>query len=272
MRDAAPGDHPVQRAGPDDLVGAGLVRWAFTTTHMDHYQPLSWLTWGAVARIFGLEPHHFHALSLLTHALVVALIYLTAVRLMDRRGVPENRARIGAAIAALVFGVHPLRVEPVAWASAFPYLAALACALLATLAYETSRAWAAVAFFAVSLLFRPIAFGLPLVLMALDRFPRRERLGGGRTRSGAVPIHMVPFFALAIAGVGLRYLFELNVERRVVSELTVDLNDLIGATAFAADGHLEVREYGHHGGVKDAFKRYLTEALRAAGVPRHRER
>lgn len=47
--------------------------------------------------------------------------------------------------------------------------------------------------------------------------------------------------ALAIAGVGLRYLFELNVERRVVSELTVDLNDLIGATAFAADGHLEVR-------------------------------
>ncbi|RUW33727.1 MULTISPECIES: sensor histidine kinase KdpD [unclassified Mesorhizobium] len=46
--------------------------------------------------------------------------------------------------------------------------------------------------------------------------------------------------ALAIAGVGLRYLFELNVERRVVSELTVDLNDLIGATSFAADGRLSV--------------------------------
>ncbi|ETA71276.1 MULTISPECIES: sensor histidine kinase [Mesorhizobium] len=47
--------------------------------------------------------------------------------------------------------------------------------------------------------------------------------------------------ALAIAGVGLRYLFELNVERRVVSELTVDLNDLIGATSFAADGRLSVQ-------------------------------
>lgn len=46
--------------------------------------------------------------------------------------------------------------------------------------------------------------------------------------------------ALAIAGVGLRYLFELNVERRVVSELTVDLNELIGATRFAADGRLSV--------------------------------
>jgi signal transduction histidine kinase len=46
--------------------------------------------------------------------------------------------------------------------------------------------------------------------------------------------------ALAIAGAGLRYLFELNVERRIVSELTVDLNDLIGATTFAADGRLSV--------------------------------
>jgi len=46
--------------------------------------------------------------------------------------------------------------------------------------------------------------------------------------------------ALAIAGAGLRYLFELHVERRVVSELTVDLNELIGATTFAADGHLSV--------------------------------
>ncbi len=46
--------------------------------------------------------------------------------------------------------------------------------------------------------------------------------------------------ALAIAGVGLRYLFELNVERRIVGELTADLNELIGATSFAADGRLSV--------------------------------
>ncbi|OQM74642.1 sensor histidine kinase [Manganibacter manganicus] len=47
--------------------------------------------------------------------------------------------------------------------------------------------------------------------------------------------------ALAIAGLGLRYLFELNVERRVVSELTVDLNDLIGATTYGLDGRLSVQ-------------------------------
>jgi signal transduction histidine kinase len=46
--------------------------------------------------------------------------------------------------------------------------------------------------------------------------------------------------ALALAGVGLRYLFERHVERRVEAELTADLNQLIGATSFA-DGTLKVR-------------------------------
>jgi signal transduction histidine kinase len=45
--------------------------------------------------------------------------------------------------------------------------------------------------------------------------------------------------ALAVAGVGLRYLFERHVERRVANELAVDLNQLIGATSFA-DGVLKV--------------------------------
>lgn len=45
---------------------------------------------------------------------------------------------------------------------------------------------------------------------------------------------------LALASVGLRYLFERHVERRVDSELTVDLNQLIGATSFV-NGALQVR-------------------------------
>ncbi len=46
--------------------------------------------------------------------------------------------------------------------------------------------------------------------------------------------------ALIIAGIGLRGLFEAHVERRVEGELTVDLNQLIGATTFGADGALTV--------------------------------
>jgi protein O-mannosyl-transferase len=193
--------------GNGNLVGAGLLRWAFTTTYMGHYQPLSWLTWGVLARFTGLQPAAFHALSLATHALVVALVYLTAVRLMDLRAVPRNRARIGAVASAMLFGVHPLRVEPVAWASAFPYLAAMACALMATLAYLTSRARTAIALFAASLLFRPIAFGLPLVFLALDRFaPQDGRPARARARTAALPPNKMPYFALAIAAAGLEWM------------------------------------------------------------------
>jgi signal transduction histidine kinase len=46
--------------------------------------------------------------------------------------------------------------------------------------------------------------------------------------------------ALAIAGVGLRYLFERHVERRIQSELMVDLNLLIGATTFTTANRLDV--------------------------------
>src|SRR5438067_4725490 len=47
------------------------------------------------------------------------------------------------------------------------------------------------------------------------------------------------FVALSIAGIGLRYLFERHVERRLVDDLTVDLDQLVGATDFA-DGVLKV--------------------------------
>ena len=206
--------------GNPDLIGAGLVRWAFTTNLMGHYQPLSWLTWGAVARFAGLQPAPFHALSLATHAVVVALVYLTAIRIICLGGVPRHRARVGAVVAAMLFGVHPLRVEPVAWASAFPYLAALAFALMATLAYLTSRtpaaagptarsiplSFAAVGLFAASLLFRPIAFGLPLVFLALDRFPLPEgRRPEARSRPAQLVMHKIPYFALAVAAAALEW-------------------------------------------------------------------
>ena len=180
------------------LTGASTWSWAFTTTYMGHYQPFSWLTWSAVARVFGLTPEPFHLLNLATHAVATSLIFLLAAELLSVAGVPARRAQAGSLLGALFFGVHPLRVEPVAWASAFPYLAALAFALLSVLFYVASRRrpWhstqrrpnvgavvfsaAAIAAYAVSLLFRPIAVGVPLVLLLLDWYPLRaaHRLSG----------------------------------------------------------------------------------------------
>ena len=146
----------------------GFVRWAFTTTYMEHYQPLAWLVWGALAQLSTLTSTAAHALTVGLHAFAAALVFVLARRL----GLGEGTAFVGA----LLFGLHPLRVEVVAWASAMPYALALVFALLSTLAFLDSRTHRrhrglfalSLMLFALSLLARPIALGLPAAFLALD--------------------------------------------------------------------------------------------------------
>jgi Flp pilus assembly protein TadD len=138
----------------DALRAPGLVRWAFTTRYMEHYQPLAWLTWGALQRTAGLTPATAHALSVVLHASCAALLYAFIRR---------YAGAWAAAAAALLWAMHPLRVEVVAWSSAMPYSLALLFALLSMGAWLDGRSWTAVAWFAVSLLARPIAFAMPLL-------------------------------------------------------------------------------------------------------------
>src|SRR5262249_54774559 len=95
------------------------LAWMFTTFHMGHYQPLSWLTYAIDWTIWGLRPVGFHLTNLALHAANALLVYALAIRVLrrgdDERG--ERAVRLAAAAAALVFALHPLRVEAVAWAT-----------------------------------------------------------------------------------------------------------------------------------------------------------
>jgi len=147
------------------LHAPGLLRWAFTTTYIEHYQPLAWLMWGALNRVQPLTPAAAHALNVGLHAACAVLVFALARCLSGRVGV--------SAAAALLFALHPLRVEVVAWSSATPYALALLFALLSTLAFLDARGRPpmialSIALYAMSLLARPIAIGLPVVLFALD--------------------------------------------------------------------------------------------------------
>ncbi len=186
------------------LEGQGVVGWAFSTTHISHYQPLSWLTWAALRRLFGPDPLVHHLTSLVAHLLNAGLVYLLAWRLATA-SLSTSSPAVAAFAAALVFAVHPMRVEPVAWASGLPYLLALAPLLLATLAYvsyatgappRAIRLVVAAAGYLVSLLFRPVALGFPLVLLLLDAY--LGRIGSGTSRRRLL-FEKLPFAALAVA-------------------------------------------------------------------------
>lgn len=98
-------------------LGAAQLDWLLRTGHMGHYQPLSWLTlavdWarGGGLPSGELDPAPFHATNIALHALGALCVGLLARELLGaRRG-----ALAGAGAAALLFAVHPMRVESVAW-------------------------------------------------------------------------------------------------------------------------------------------------------------
>src|SRR4051812_4435729 len=102
--------------------GLGLeqLHWMWTTFHMGHYVPLSWMTLGLDYELWGMDARGYHLTSLLIHVANAVLLYFVAIRLY-RIAFPERfrtsapSLSIAAVFAALFFAVHPLRVESVAW-------------------------------------------------------------------------------------------------------------------------------------------------------------
>lgn len=189
------------------LEADGVVAWAFTTTHMSHYQPLSWLAWAIVRRALGPGPAVHHLVSLLAHLAASALVFALAWRLASLTGSTATTRRAAALAAALAFGVHPLRVEAVAWASGLPYPLSLVPLLLSGLSYlryaeAASGARRFLAFsvilYAVALLFRPVAPALPLLLLLLDwGLGRLARVGWSRALAEKLPFALLALLATA---------------------------------------------------------------------------
>src|SRR5204862_4253047 len=96
------------------------LRWMWTSFHMGHYVPLTWMTLALDYELWGMNAAGYHLQNLLLHAVNAALVYVLARRLLELAGaksIPLSPATLtgSAASAALLFALHPLRVESVAW-------------------------------------------------------------------------------------------------------------------------------------------------------------
>ncbi|MCC6814973.1 MAG: tetratricopeptide repeat protein [Saprospiraceae bacterium] len=79
----------------------------FTTPVIGNYNPLSIASFAVEKHFFGMNPKAMHTTNLLLHLFCVWMVYLIFLRL--------GLNSLYAALAALLFGIHPLRVESVAW-------------------------------------------------------------------------------------------------------------------------------------------------------------
>lgn len=144
------------------------------------------MTLGFDYTVWGMNPLGYHLTNVILHAANGVLVYFVARHLLPRAlparaPVGERTLVVSSMFAALLFAVHPLRVESVAWAterrdvlSGFFYLAALLCYLRAVERDgPIDRGWYAgsLVVFACALLSKATALTLPAALLVLDIFP-----------------------------------------------------------------------------------------------------
>jgi tetratricopeptide (TPR) repeat protein len=193
-------------------LGWSQLGWMLTTTLMGHYIPVTWLTFGLNYALGGMDPWGYHLGNLVLHAANATLVYLVARRLLAAAwsGGSQDEHVTGAvvvsgAFAALVWAIHPLRVESVAWITERRDVLCGLFFLVAVLAYlkslerpgDARPAWRALslAAFVGALLSKAAAMPLPVVLLLLDLYPLRRRDAGWRH----LVLEKVPYAALAAA-------------------------------------------------------------------------
>src|SRR5262249_35063347 len=156
------------------------------------------------------NPWGYHLLNVLVHGLNAALFCLVARRLLAAAagaGASDSVLTAGAVVAALVFALHPLRVEPVAWVTGRADLLCAAFLLLATLAYlraiavpgpaPAGRMAVCALAFTAAMLSKGSALPFPAALLLVDVFPlRRWRRVGWR----ALLAEKTLLFAVAAVG------------------------------------------------------------------------
>lgn len=176
-----------------------------------YYRPLFTAYLTAGYQLFGLWEPGWHLLSLLAHAAATALFFRLA-RLL-------SADLWTAALAALLFAVHPAHVESVAWATGGPDMLAALFYLPALIWYVRFRREGgrrrlvlSAASFALSLLCKETPVVLPLIVASWELIFGGKNSPGARLRGAAA--HAAPFVAVAAAYLAARVAVLGSVSRQ----------------------------------------------------------
>lgn len=174
------------------------LRWSLTATEGGSWHPLTWWSHMLAVNLFGTWAGGHHLLNAFLHAGSAAVLFWVVSGLTG--------ALLPSLAVAALFAVHPLHVESVAWISerkdvlmAFLWLLSLAVWTGYARRPRLRTFLAAFALFLLSLMAKPMAIVLPLVLFLLDFWPLdRLRPGPGRSL-GRLFQEKTPFLLAAAA-------------------------------------------------------------------------
>ncbi len=168
------------------------IEWAFSSIFSRHWHPLTWMTHMADSHIFGSNAAGHHLTSLGLHILNTVLLFFILF-LPTKKSWPSF-------IIAMLFAIHPLHVETVAWISDRKDVLSSFFGLLAILSYcfyvAAPSLWRFVVVFVLfiaGLMSKPMLLTLPLVLLIMDYWPLRRTGSAGSGIVGSAPRCSVAF-------------------------------------------------------------------------------
>ena len=195
-------------------VSLKTILWSFTATDQANWHPLTWMSHALDCTLFGLEARYHHAMNLFLHLVSSIVLFLVLERM--------TRAMWQSAFVALVFAIHPLHVESVAWISERKDVLSGLFWMLTMSAYvgyvrsrSPGRYVLTVSMFALGLQAKPMLVSLPFVLILLDYWPLRRYKISRADSFGQVFAQFIrslrekiPFFVLSLLSCIVTYLVQ----------------------------------------------------------------
>lgn len=158
----------------------GNIKLMFTTLQVNgSYNPIVLLSWAIDYHFVELDPSLYHFTNLILHLLVVSLVYYLAFKL--------SKNKLIAFGTSLLFGIHPMHVEAVAWVTSRKdllytlfYIAGLIVYFFYQEKKNTAFKWwyllLCFVLYLLSLFSKGSAITFPLILWAIDYLKKRQDL------------------------------------------------------------------------------------------------
>jgi protein O-mannosyl-transferase len=205
----------------------GFLKSAFFGFTAGNWHPLTWVSHAADYAIWGLNPLGHHLTSIILHSLNTYLVVILSIKLLEPWNASEVKQKSASAgysqtvlvmggVAGLLFGLHPLHVESVAWVAERKDVLCAFFFLLSILRYlDYGRGiirkagfkepflrsinchyFITLGFFILAVLSKPMAITLPIVLLLLDWYPL-QRIASLKNFQ-AVCVEKLPFFVVSM--------------------------------------------------------------------------
>jgi tetratricopeptide (TPR) repeat protein len=195
------------------------ISYIFSPQITPHWYPVTILSFALDYQLWELNPFGYHLTNITLHSLNTILVFILIKKLtrltlhLKHSYIDAGSERVilaAATITAILFGIHPIHVESVAWISARKDLLSTLFLILSILSYLSYARRAgkirilpyvlSIIFFSVSLLSKPMAVTLPVLLLLLDYLPL-ARFHSAAACVRTALIDKLPYLALSISSI-----------------------------------------------------------------------